>query len=529
MNPFQKRLPKIAGLFLSAALTVSATSSAQTTYPPGITDFSYLPQPGSTYHDPARFHSYGIEKVVRDRAGNFYVSVASTGAIYKIGTNGEISPFVGTHGQCGYVDGVGTAARLTMTYGIYLSANFGGSNDGMYIWYTPGISGMAIDKNDNIYVGDGGMIRKINTSTRQVERFVGQPPKPNQQLSTAYGSQCWANAVGYPILMSDGTQVIPKDGYQDVDTTPVLNPEYFEPAPTLNDGAGDQARFIAISGLVFDKNQDYLYVMDFYSEKPLRRVKMSDQTVETLIEVPVAARVQYPINTIGDPVMPNTLRSPSDFLYIGRPRGIAFSKDYKQLYFSDSWQCRILAFDLDGYLKDTAETDKFRRSQKYLRTLVGGEKTDSTRCAHYFGTTSDGNLNQATIGAPRSIAMDMNANSLYFIETATSNWVPPDPNMTQKLRRVKLDAGTVGTLYDLKSLLPSLTNGKGLESRYEAYFFGNLALYTDTSDAASPLKALVSMTGLPGSGALVSKKMVFPAFSFDIKSSEISFGRRRTF
>lgn len=88
--------------------------------------------------------------IVADHSGNLYVTDSGNGTIRKITSTGSVTTFAGTAGVTGSSDASGTLAKFS------------------------GPSGIAIDKNGNLYVADtnNDTIRKI-TSARLVSTFAG--------------------------------------------------------------------------------------------------------------------------------------------------------------------------------------------------------------------------------------------------------------------------------------------------------------------------------------------------------------------
>ena len=112
-----------------------------------VTTFAGSGTPGSANGLGTAASFYYIQGLAFDKAGNLYVADGGNNKIRKITPGGLVSTLAGS-GTSGYLDGLGTAAQFGSLYGL------------------------AIDKNDNIYVGASNCVRKI-TPAGQVTTVAG--------------------------------------------------------------------------------------------------------------------------------------------------------------------------------------------------------------------------------------------------------------------------------------------------------------------------------------------------------------------
>lgn len=158
-----------------------------------------------------------MTSIVRDPAGNLYVSDQNNFRIRKITPSGVVTTFAGS-GVNGYLDGTGTAAQfgyleslvIDASGNLYVSDNgnnvirkitpagvvttyAGNGNSGLVNgpvataeFSAP--AGLAIDKSGSLYVGDSGnyLIRKI-TADGTVSNYAGTPGVFNNRSSRYTG------------------------------------------------------------------------------------------------------------------------------------------------------------------------------------------------------------------------------------------------------------------------------------------------------------------------------------------------------
>lgn len=181
--------------------------------------------------------------IVKDSDGNFFVAEEVGRVIRKITPAGVVTTFAGD-GINGFLDGNGTSAR------------FGG------------LGSLAIDSQNNIYVGDYGnaKIRKI-TPTGDVTTFVN--------IDFPYGI-CIDPTETYLYVV--GTSRIVK-------RVTIANGNITNIAGSIIggniNGIGAEASFGAPFGVVVDPTNTYLYVSDF-SNNNIRKVTLATQEVSLL-------------------------------------------------------------------------------------------------------------------------------------------------------------------------------------------------------------------------------------------------------
>ncbi len=193
--PFFSRSAKLAGAILVTGLLVLAVSAQSLT----ITTLTTL---------------QGADGMVLDVTGNLYVSDSTRFTIRKITPAGIVTTLAGSAGVSGYVDASGTSARfrqpgpivrdaagnlyvgdggrvrkitpdgavttLVAGAGLAGSASSGSSANafnGAAVWVFAGPSALALDAANNLYVAEGSSIRKIGVEGRESE-FVGLRSTP---------------------------------------------------------------------------------------------------------------------------------------------------------------------------------------------------------------------------------------------------------------------------------------------------------------------------------------------------------------
>ena len=182
-----------------------------------------------------------------DKGGNLYVADSDNHRIRKITPAGEVSTFAGSGEKDGarkggYADGPGNVARF----------------------FSP--SDIAIDKGGNLYVADNGLIRKI-TPEGEVSTFAGSGEEGEDGSSYADGPGNVArfNAPSGIAIDKEGNLYV-ADVYRIRKITPAGEVSTFagnndELRGGFSDGQGIAAQFNRPSGIAIDKGGN-LYVTD---------------------------------------------------------------------------------------------------------------------------------------------------------------------------------------------------------------------------------------------------------------------------
>ncbi len=244
--------------------------------------------------------SYSYTGFARDAAGNFYVSALGTGgsaAILKIDAQGVEGIYAGRQGVVGDTDGTGSAAQFSDPRSPSIDANGnllvldrfvnpnsqlsghiddsyslrritpeGGTTSIARMEYQNAMSGAAVDRQGNTYVGGGRRIRVIAPDGTVKSFFEGSESLPDGlkvlavdntgAVYAAAGST--GPAAGLPIY-------VPTRPYGAIykinsDKTVSLLAGKAD-VPGMADGTGDSARFSSFGGGVLDSAGN-LYVAD---------------------------------------------------------------------------------------------------------------------------------------------------------------------------------------------------------------------------------------------------------------------------
>ncbi|MDZ4726461.1 MAG: hypothetical protein SH817_09900 [Leptospira sp.] len=218
-----------------------------------------IPNNGSGFVDgnfmSAKFN--GLFGVVVDSKGNIFVADAGNHAIRKITQNGLVSTFAGNSITPipGFKDGWGKSSRF----------------------YRP--TSLAIDKADNLYVGDSGnfSIRRI-TSDGYVSTLAGngtQGAEDGKLEQARFYSDISALAIDTSGNIFVGeSQSIRKISLDGKVSTIAGKPSTFDQTG-YRDGVGTGARFNSVKGLTFDSDGN-LYASD-YNNHMIRKIVLDSK------------------------------------------------------------------------------------------------------------------------------------------------------------------------------------------------------------------------------------------------------------
>jgi sugar lactone lactonase YvrE len=175
--------------------------------------------------------------VAVDSAGNIYVADKDNSVIRKITPIGDVSTLAGLPGSTGSADGVGSAARFDLPYGV------------------------AVDSLGNVYVADTGnsLIRKVAPD--------GTTTTVSGITATSYGLA--ADAANNVYVADSTTRVIYK--ITPTGTVSVLAGSNVTNAALPADGTGTGANFSNPVGIAADSS-GYVYVVDTDSSQTIRKV-----------------------------------------------------------------------------------------------------------------------------------------------------------------------------------------------------------------------------------------------------------------
>lgn len=177
--------------------------------------------------------------IVVDATGNFFVADSQNDAIRKITTNGIVTTFAGQLGISGAANAAGTNAQFNSP------------------------SGLAFDKNGNLFVSDTGnsMIREI-TAAGAVSTFAGIAGQSGF-ADGATGSAQFNSPLGIAVA-PNGTIYIADSGNHCIRTISGGVVSTFAGSPGIwgsADGSGTNAQFNGPVGLAFDSSTN-LFVAD---------------------------------------------------------------------------------------------------------------------------------------------------------------------------------------------------------------------------------------------------------------------------
>jgi sugar lactone lactonase YvrE len=194
--------------------------------------------------------------IVVDATGNFFVADSQNHAIRKITTNGVVTTFAGQLGVAGSGNGTGTGAQFNSP------------------------SGLAFDKNGNLFVSDTGnsMIREI-TSAGVVSTFAGIAGSSGFADGATGGAQ-FNSPLGIAVA-PNGTIYVADSGNHCIRKISGGNVSTFAGSPGIwgsADGSGTNAQFNGPVGLAFDSSTN-LFVADANNDT-IRKIT-PDGTVTT--------------------------------------------------------------------------------------------------------------------------------------------------------------------------------------------------------------------------------------------------------
>ena len=250
--------------------------------------------------------SYSFTGFARDAAGNFYLSAVGNTAILKIDAQGLESVYAGHKGVVGDADGIGSAAQFSDPRSPSMDANGnvfvldrfvnpnshlsghiddshslrritpeGGTTSVVRMEYQNAMSGAAVDRLGNTYVGGGRRIRVVAPDGTVKSFFEGSESLPD----------------GFKVLTVDNSGAVYAAAGSTVPdpTLPILVPTRLYGAiykissdktvsllagkagvQGLVDGAGEAARFSSIGGGALDSAGN-LYVADPHNHR-IRKV-----------------------------------------------------------------------------------------------------------------------------------------------------------------------------------------------------------------------------------------------------------------
>lgn len=227
-------------------------SNSTTTTPVVVTPPTIVLLAGSYYGagnmngEGTKASLYQPASIVTDSAGNMFFSDSANSTIRKISPTGVVTSFAGASGKRGAIDGAGETARFDNPIGL------------------------AIDKNDNLYVGDPGnyLIRKI-TPAGMVSTLAGGALNESGDIRVVNGVGTNArfafpyalvvDSVGNVFVADYAANNVRKITPAGMVSTFAGSNDQFQRGST--DGTGVNARFRSPRGITIDSN-DNIYVAD---------------------------------------------------------------------------------------------------------------------------------------------------------------------------------------------------------------------------------------------------------------------------
>jgi hypothetical protein len=333
-----------------------------------------------------------------DSADNLYVADSYNATIRKITPAGLVTTVAGSAGNTGSDDGLGSAARFVLPQGV------------------------AIDKDDNLYVADtfANTVRKI-TPDRIVSTMAGLPADENGGSADGIGGDARfavpagvaGDSAGNIYVADSGNQTIRK-----VTPTGVVSTLAGLARSVGNaDGTGDAARFNYPEGVAVDSH-DNIYVADT-NNSMIRKVTPAG-FVTTLAGSPgsgntdgtgSAARFSYPrglaVDTADNIFVADTL---NDTIRKVTPDGVVTT--VAGLGMNGVWFDRPSGVAVDGsgnvYVADT--------SHSMIRKIAPSGVVSTLAGSLGGYGSADGSGSGAHFTGPEGVAVD-NAENVYVTDT----------------------------------------------------------------------------------------------------------------
>lgn len=285
-------------LVLASALSASAQVNTINTVAGGGTQqtkatSAYLPEPNSS---------------VRDSLGNTYISVPGLNVVYKVDTSGNMTIYAGT-GIGGFSGDGGAAASAQLSFP----------------------SGLAIDKNNNLYIADyfNNRIREVNGSTQIINTVAGS----GDPFYGGYGGDGGA-AKGARLNTPESVAVDANGNIFIADTGNALVREVTASTGVIETiaggfgnagcpgGAGSTAGFSYLYGIAVDSNDN---------------VFVSDQSLEIVCKLTSSGTISTYAGTLNSPGTPGQANGdggPATSAKLLLPSGLGVDAD-NNLYIAD--------------------------------------------------------------------------------------------------------------------------------------------------------------------------------------------------
>jgi sugar lactone lactonase YvrE len=402
----------------------------------------------------ARFNN--PTSVAMDASGNIYVADKDNNLIRKITPNGNVSTFAGS--SKGYLDGIGTSAKFSLPSGLVTDASnnvyvvdtyfgiirkitptgvvstFAGSSNP-----TPGYSdgasssakfynpeGIAIDKNDFVYIADTGnnKVRKItpNGYVTTLAANLSQPSS-NTDGSIAHFSE----PSGIAIDASGSLFIADTKMHRIRKITSAGEVSSFAGFTIAGyvDGIGTVTKFSSPSGITTDKNGN-IYIADSGNFKirkiaPNGVVSTYAGTIEGHVDdLSAYAKFKYP-NDVATDVVGNVYIADSGNNSVRKitSTGVVttlagYNQGYVDLPYPEFNSPKGVATDTSGnvYVADTGNNKIRKINQSGVVTTFAGSATYQSGDIDGIGTT-------ARFNNPSGVATDAN-NNVYVADTGNN-------------------------------------------------------------------------------------------------------------